>query len=81
MTERKGTMGKEESVALDHCQELMETIETIETIEEKLHQLEVINIEFHQEIQNKINHRSALLSFSFPVLILAFYIINDFSIK
>ena len=41
MTERKGTMGKEESVALDHCQELMETIETIE---EKLHQLEVINI-------------------------------------
>ncbi len=76
MTERKGTMGKEESVALDHCQELMETVETIE---EKLHQLEVINIEFHQEIQNKINHRSALLSFSFPVLILAFYIINDFS--
>ena len=75
MTERKETMGKGESVALDHCQELMETVETIE---EKLHQLEVINIEFHQEIQNKINHRSALLSFSFPVLILAFYIINDY---
>lgn len=69
-------MGKEESVALEHCQELMETVETIE---DKLHQLEVIKIEFRQEIQNKINYRSALLSFSFPVLILAFYIINDFS--
>ncbi|MFK4944071.1 hypothetical protein ACI1TU_08210 [Lactococcus garvieae] len=69
-------MGKEESVALEHCQELMEKVETIE---DKLHQLEVIKIEFRQEIQNKINYRSALLSFSFPVLILAFYIINDFS--
>lgn len=55
-------MGKEESVALEHCQELMETVETIE---DKLHQLEVIKIEFRQEIQNKINYRSALLSFSF----------------
>lgn len=69
-------MGKEESVALDHCQELMEIVETIE---DKLHQLEVIKIEFRQEIQYKINYRSALLAFSFPVLILAFYIINDFS--
>lgn len=40
-------MGKEESVALDHCQELMEIVETIE---DKLHQLEVIKIEFRQEI-------------------------------
>nr|WP_270233125.1 hypothetical protein [Lactococcus garvieae] len=63
-------------MALEHCQELMETVETIE---DKLHQLEVIKIEFRQEIENKINYRSALLSFSFPVLILAFYIINDFS--
>ncbi|GFO51371.1 hypothetical protein ikelab_06460 [Lactococcus garvieae] len=63
-------------MALEHCQELMEKVETIE---DKLHQLEVIKIEFRQEIQNKINYRSALLSFSFPVLILAFYIINDFS--
>ena len=69
-------MGKEESVVLDHCQELMEIVETIE---DKLHQLEVIKIEFRQEIQYKINYRSALLAFSFPVLILAFYIINDFS--
>lgn len=69
-------MGKEESVALEHCQELMEKVETIE---DKLHQLEVIKIEFRQEIQYKINYRSALLAFSFPVLILAFYIINDFS--
>lgn len=63
-------------MALEHCQELMETVETIE---DKLHQLEVIKIEFRQEIQYKINYRSALLAFSFPVLILAFYIINDFS--
>lgn len=48
-------MGKEESVALDHCQELMEIVETIE---DKLHQLEVIKIEFRQEIQYKINYRS-----------------------
>ena len=63
-------------MTLYHCQELMETVETIE---DKLHQLEVIKIEFRQEIQEKINFRSALLAFSFPVLILAFYIMNDFS--
>lgn len=55
-------MGKEESVALEHCQELMETVETIE---DKLHQLEVIKIEFRQEIQNKINYRSAYCLLAF----------------
>nr|WP_242521188.1 hypothetical protein [Lactococcus garvieae] len=34
-------------MALEHCQELMEKVETIE---DKLHQLEVIKIEFRQEI-------------------------------
>ena len=59
-------MGKEESVALDHCQELMEIVETIE---DKLHQLEVIRSNFVKKFSTKLITarlylRSAFLSLS-----------------
>ncbi|MBL3716670.1 hypothetical protein GHK52_07590 [Lactococcus garvieae] len=69
-------MRKEENMALGYCEEVMQTLEVLE---ETLNQFEILKIEFLEEIQHKIDYRSALLAFALPIVVLFFYLANDFS--
>ena len=63
-------------MALGYCEEVMQTLEVLE---ETLNQFEILKIEFLEEIQHKIDYRSALLAFALPIVVLFFYLANDFS--
>lgn len=69
-------MGKEESAGIQHCQQLLKALEALEEI---FTQFDTLEIDFVTEAQRKINYRSALTAFILPMLVLSFYLTNDFA--